>query len=82
MWWQLKGLDGLCVVLVLVCLLANSAAVALRGTILDKSGAAVAGATVTLSNSEQGFERAVSSSETGAYEFVGLTWRKLLISSH
>ncbi len=76
---QLKGLIGLSIVWVLVCLLASGTAIAqtgttsLRGTILDKSGAAVAGATVTLSNSEQGFERTVSSSETGAYEFVGLT---------
>src|SRR5713101_9025291 len=76
---QLKGPIGLSIVWVLVCLLASGAAFAqtgttsLRGTILDKSGAAVADATVTLSNSEQGFERTVSSYETGAYEFVGLT---------
>src|SRR6266481_6916327 len=79
MWRQQKGLKGLCIVWVLVCLtsgnlaLAQTGTASLRGTVLDKSGAAVAGATVTLSNSEQGFERTVSSSETGAYEFVGLT---------
>jgi len=76
MWRQLKGLKGLCIVWVLVCLtsgnlaLAQTGTTSLRGTVLDKSGAAVTGATVTLSNSEQGFERTVSSSETGAYEFV------------
>jgi hypothetical protein len=79
MFGQTKGLKGLCIVWVLVCLaggnlvLAQTGTTSLRGTVLDKSGAAVAGATVTLSNSEQGFERTVSSSETGAYEFVGLT---------
>jgi hypothetical protein len=76
---QIKGLIGLSIVLALVCLVlgdsarAQTGTTSLRGTILDKSGAAVAGAMVTLSNSEQGFERTVSSSETGAYEFVGLT---------
>lgn len=79
MWRQQKGLIGLCIVWVLMCLasgnlaLAQTGTTSLRSTVLDKSGAAVAGATVTLSNSEQGFERSVSSSETGTYEFVGLT---------
>src|SRR5580765_5355942 len=76
---QIKGLIGLSIVLVLVCLVlgdsarAQTGTTSLRGTILDKTGAAVAGARVTLSNAEQGFGRTVSSSETGAYEFVGLT---------
>jgi hypothetical protein len=79
MWRQQKGLKGLCIVWVLVCLASGNLALAQTGTtslcgaVLDKSGAAVAGATVTLSNSEQGLERSVSSSETGGYEFVGLT---------
>ena len=42
------------------------------GTVKDSSGASIAGATVTLSNVQQGFERTVSSGETGAYEFLGL----------
>ena len=44
----------------------------LRGTILDKSAASITGATVTLSNAEQGLQRAVTSTDTGAYEFVSL----------
>jgi hypothetical protein len=66
-----KGLFGLSIALLVVCLFGSNAAVAqtgttsLRGTILDKSGAAIVGAKVTLSNSQQGFERTVLSGETG-----------------
>src|SRR5215475_5659751 len=52
--------------------LGQTGTTSLRGTILDKSGGAIAGATVTLSNAQQGFERVVVSGETGAYEFLGL----------
>src|SRR5260221_4768587 len=75
---HIKGLLGLSVVLVVVCSLLASAVVAqtettsLRGTIWDKTGAAIADATVTLSNSQQGFERTATSGESGAYEFLGL----------
>ena len=41
----------------------------LRGTILDKSGAVVAGATVKLTAGELSVERTVVSTGTGAYEF-------------
>jgi len=73
-----KGLFGLSIALSVVCLFIGSAVLAqtgttsLRGTILDKSGAAIVGAKVTLSNSQQGFERTVLSGESGAYEFPGL----------
>jgi len=73
-----RGLFGLCMIAVLLALtgigtvLAQTGTTSLRGTILDKSGAAIAGANVTLSNAQQGFERTVSSGETGAYEFIGL----------
>ena len=75
---QTKGRFGLSILLLMVCLLVSSAIQAqtgttsLRGTILDKSNAAIAGATVTLSNSQQGFERTTTSGESGAYEFLGL----------
>jgi len=45
----------------------------LRGTVTDRSGAAVGGATVTLSSPERSFERTVTSSPEGAYEFLQLT---------
>ena len=73
-----RGRLGLVVFAVMVCLMGASGALgqtgttSLRGTILDKSGAAIAGAQVTLSNSQQGFERTVVSGETGEYEFLGL----------
>src|SRR5437870_268582 len=73
-----KVLFGLSIALSVVCLFIGSAVLAqtgttsLRGTILDKSGAAIVGAKVTLSNSQQGFERTVLSGESGAYEFPGL----------
>ena len=76
---QMRGLFGLCIMVMVVSLVGQKVASAqtgttsLRGTILDKSGAAIAGAKVTLANSEQGFERTVTSGETGAYEFLGLT---------
>lgn len=44
----------------------------LRGTILDKSGAVVAGATVKLTARELSVERTVVSTATGAYEFPAL----------
>src|SRR5579871_4922791 len=44
----------------------------LRGTIMDKTAASITGATVTLTNTEQAVQRAVTSSDTGAYEFVSL----------
>jgi len=74
-----RGLVGLCLIAVLVLLVSAAAGLgqtgttSLRGTILDKSGAAIAGATVTLFNVQQGSERSVSSGETGAYEFLGLS---------
>jgi hypothetical protein len=55
------------ILLLVVCLLVSSAVLAqtgttsLRGAILDKSNAAIAGATVTLLNSQQGFERTTTS---------------------
>jgi Carboxypeptidase regulatory-like domain len=44
----------------------------LRGTILDKSGASIAGATVKLTEPSQGILRSAVSSSTGAYEFPSL----------
>src|SRR5258708_19950414 len=75
---QMRGLFGLCIMVLVVSLVGQKVASAqtgttsLRGTILDKSGAAIAGAKVTIANSEQGFERSVTSGETRAYEFLGL----------
>src|SRR6185369_3133192 len=45
----------------------------LRGTVTDRSGAAVGGATVTLSSPERSFERTTTTTPEGAYEFTQLT---------
>jgi hypothetical protein len=74
-----KGLLGLPAIVILALLLvastgfAQTGTTSLRGAILDNSGAAIAGATVTLSNAQQGLERSVVTEETGTYEFLGLT---------
>jgi hypothetical protein len=41
----------------------------IRGTVTDKSGAAVVGATVTLTNAAQGLVRSENTNGSGAYEF-------------
>ena len=74
-----RGLLGLSAILILAVLaiasvgFAQTGTTSLRGAILDSSGAVIAGATVTLSNSQTGFERSVVTEETGTYEFLGLT---------
>ena len=53
--------------------LAQSGTTSLRGTVLDKSGAAIVGAQVTLSSESQGLHRDTMTTNTGAYEFTTLT---------
>jgi len=53
-------------------LAAQSGTTSLRGTVVDKTGAAVVGAKVRLGNRTQGFERDVSSGPSGEYEFLAL----------
>src|SRR5580692_9054634 len=55
-----------------VCGFGQQGTTSLRGTILDKSGASITGATVTLTNVEQALQRSGTSTDTGAYEFVSL----------
>jgi hypothetical protein len=43
-----------------------------RGTVTDKSGAAIVGAHVTLSNAAQASQRAADTNATGEYEFLAL----------
>ena len=64
-------------VLILAILFLSSAALAqygasLQGTILDKSGAAVVGATVTVTNQATGVSRNTISSDSGFYRIAGL----------
>src|SRR5712664_3790002 len=61
-----------------VCLFATFSAYAqvgttsLRGTVVDKTGASVADAKVSLDNAGQAFHREMQTSTTGEYEFVAL----------
>jgi hypothetical protein len=49
---------------------AQSSTTSLRGTVTDKTGAAVSKAKVTLSNSERAIERTTTTSPEGGYEFL------------
>ncbi len=51
---------------------AQSSTTSVRGTVTDKSGAAVANAKVTVSNPAQALVRTVQSGPEGTYEFVQL----------
>jgi Carboxypeptidase regulatory-like domain len=51
---------------------AQTGTTSLRGTILDKSGASVVGATIKLTSPELGVQRSTVSNDTGAYEFLSL----------
>lgn len=65
-------LAGLFVLLLLFSAVGNAQTLEsgqLSGTVFDDQGAALPGATVTLSNDSTGFSRTVVSNETGAYQF-------------
>ena len=51
---------------------AQTGTTSVRGTVMDKSGAIIAGATVKLTDKGQGVQRNTTSSSTGAYEFLSL----------
>ena len=52
--------------------LAQSESATLSGTIVDKTGAVVAGADVTVTNTSTGFTRTVTSGSDGEYNFPDL----------
>ena len=51
---------------------AQTGTTSLRGTVLDKSTAAIVGATVTLEHNGQALHHQTKTSSTGEYEFLGL----------
>jgi len=51
---------------------AQTGTTSVHGVVSDKSGAVIAAANVTLANPAQGFQRSVSSNESGEYEFLAL----------
>ncbi|HKR00136.1 MAG TPA: carboxypeptidase-like regulatory domain-containing protein [Pyrinomonadaceae bacterium] len=52
--------------------LAQTGTSSVRGTVTDQQGRAVAGATVTLTNSEKNFTRTQTSNEEGVYSFTAV----------
>ena len=52
---------------------AQTGTASVHGTVLDKSHAAVAGARVTLVNTERGLQRDVVTPTTGEFEFLALS---------
>lgn len=57
------------------CVLSTKAQIgttSVRGTVVDKSGAAISGATVTLDNPAQALHRDTKTSSSGEYEFLAL----------
>ena len=52
--------------------LAQTGTTSLRGTVTDKSGAAIVGAKITINNPEQSLERTALSGGTGQFEFLAL----------
>ena len=54
------------------CGWAQTGTTSLRGTVTDKTGAAIAGAKVTLSNPAQAQQRSTLSNQGGEYEFLAL----------
>src|SRR5579872_7408882 len=62
---------ALAVCLPAVCLLAQSNG-SITGTVTDKSGAVIPGATVTVTNSSQGVSRTTATNNTGSYLVGGL----------
>ena len=57
---------------VAVCASAQVGTTSVRGTVTDRSGAAVAGAKVTLVSTAQAIQREMQTNQTGDYEFLAL----------
>ena len=75
---QMKGLFGLFVTAVIVCLVGGTVATgqtgttSVRGTVTDRTRATVAGAKVRVVSTAQALEREGLTDESGLYEFLGL----------
>jgi len=72
MHFPLKLVASLVVLFTLTSLGFAQSTTSLRGTITDRSGAAVANASVTLTSPERAFERSATSTPEGTYEFLQL----------
>lgn len=63
---------GLTMLVVAAAAFCQTGTTALRGTVTDKTGAAIVGGTVKISNPAQGVERETKTGSTGEYEFLSL----------
>src|SRR5579862_4104072 len=63
---------GVFVLVVSSVLGAQTGTTSVRGTVTDSTGATVAGANVTLSSADRGFQRTAMSGAAGGYEFLQL----------
>jgi hypothetical protein len=76
MWWSAikRNFILASIVLMLVSALTwgQTGTTSLHGVVTDKSGASIADATVTLSNTGQGFQRDTKTNKAGEYEFLSL----------
>src|SRR5579863_9653706 len=67
-----------CVLLLMACILfpaeisAQTGTTSLRGSVMDNSGAVIAGATIKLTEPQLGVQRSAVSNSSGAYEFASL----------
>src|SRR6185436_5601572 len=62
----------LCLVLALGSVIAQSGTSSVSGMVIDPQGKAVAGATVKLINSQNGFSRSQTTGENGGYNFASI----------
>ncbi|HTG27034.1 MAG TPA: carboxypeptidase-like regulatory domain-containing protein [Methylomirabilota bacterium] len=65
-------LGSIVLMLVSVSTWAQTGTTSLHGVVTDKSGASISGATVTLSSTDQGFQRDTKTNNAGEYEFLSL----------
>ena len=65
-------LSAVVYLLMVVSLMAQTGTTSVRGVVLDKSGAAVSGAKVSISNNGQALERVAETDASGEYRFLAL----------
>jgi hypothetical protein len=76
MTWSAIQRKSICVFILALCICAvafgQTGTTSLRGVVTDKTGAAIVGASVQVSNAETGLARATNTGGNGEYEFLAL----------
>src|SRR6516164_5169703 len=84
--WEMKVMHRSIMLVILFCLAvgkpagAQTSSTSLRGMVTDASGSAIAGATVTLKNTESGVERTVATDTSGELQFLQLSAGKYTLN--